>query len=681
MAFCLTTEKVTELKKALKKGEINPMRLAEMTSIARREFLAKYVGQENAKQVNALFESKLLLKNQKAGYITWAKKITGITPAVRQDLLSKIERLDRVLDPAEGEQFLQDLASTRLRINVTQQEAKTISDLSKKMNDLKVKANEEGVFSAEADRLKYGVSKVALERYVNDLKLDVKKISFREQPIKKVLDIAGGIPGDLKSLMASFDNSFWGRQGIKTLLDIRTSHLWIKNFAKSFLDAGKQLTAKGKWYTSGNDAVIDAIKADIYSRPNALNGKYQAGRYGLDVLSEEAYPSARPEKIPLLGRLFKVSEAIYNGGALRLRADLADRLIRVAEKQGVNTLDPVQAQGMGHLISSLTGRGSIHGAEPLARKLNVIFFSIKFLKSNFDILTAHITDPKVQKSSFARKEAAKNLLSIIATLASIFGLAKLIDPDSVDEEPRSSNFGKIKMFGHWRDITGGMSGLARTAAYLVPKYHNGKWSLWKKTSTGRWIDLRSGAFGGADAFDTLIQNLFTNKLSPIAGLLRDGMKGEFFGGEPFGLKQAFKRYTTPISIQNYEEFLDDPNTSSILGDMILEGLGLSSYVYIPKAHWGKSTSAELLAFRKQVGEEQFKRSNDDFNRVYAWWYNETTKKGSYKRLSEKGKQSLITKGKKEIKDMIFKANSFKYKKPKKTKEQKQESKQIKKLLP
>jgi hypothetical protein len=65
--------------KKLKSGEIDPAKLVEMTSQERRDFFSKFLGEENARQVNALFESKLLLKNQQQGIITWAKKVAGIT--------------------------------------------------------------------------------------------------------------------------------------------------------------------------------------------------------------------------------------------------------------------------------------------------------------------------------------------------------------------------------------------------------------------------------------------------------------------------------------------------------------------------------------------------------------------------------------------------------------------------
>ena len=574
MKWCLIKPKADELKRAIKSGKINPTTLSEMTSKQRRSFLEKYVGAENASEVNALFESKLLLKNQKAGYISWAKKITGITPEARRDIISKIENMENVLNPQEEKMFLEDLAKKRLGLEVTAEEAKNISELTKQISDLGKKADENGNFPSEETRLEYGASKVALENYINQIKLEANKISFRQQPIKKIISIIKEIPGTLKSSVASLDNSLWGRQGIKTLMDIRTSKIWAKNFLKSWRDIGRQLKGKGRWYTSGDDAVIDSIKADIYSRPNAILGKYKAGGYGLEVLNEEAYPSSLPEKIPLLGRVFKASETAYNGGALRLRADLADRLIKIAEKNGVNTLNPEEARPIGNLVGSLTGRGSLGKGDVLAKEINTLAFSVKFLKSNFDTLTAGLTDPKIRQNKFARKEAAKSLLSIVATTASILAIAKLIDKDAVEEDPRSSNFGKIKIFGHWTDITGGMAGIVTLASRLAPTLHEGKLSFWKKNNKGEYDDLIAGGYGKQNAMD-VFDSFWQGKLSPIAGVVRDMWKGSDYSGNPITLNSVIKKQL-PISVQNYESLKNDPNSSFWLGSMILDGLGLST---------------------------------------------------------------------------------------------------------
>ena len=677
-AWCLTKENVLKFKQALRDRTIDPFKMAEMTSPQRRTFLEKFVGKENGLQVNSLFESKLLLKNQKAGYVTWAKRVSGITPQTKRDLLSRIERMENILNPEEEQAFLQDLATTRLGFGVTETEARVITEQSSKILSLKEQASAEGVFPTKDKRFEYGTANLVMENLINDLKLASKKVYFREQPLRKIAGAVGSLPGLFKSAVASLDDSFFGRQGIFSLLDLRTSHIWIKNFAKSFKDIGKEIL--------GIDA-MDTIKVDIFSRPNAVNGKYRAGGFGLDVLYEEAFPSHGLAKIPLLGRLYKASESAYNGGALRLRADLADRVITLAEKNKLNMLNPNDAKPIGNLISMITGRGGLGKGEVFAKETNVLFFSIKFLSANIGKLLAPgryvagkvgVLPFKSEGAKFASREAAKNTLSVVATVAAISTIAKTLDPSSVDLDHRSTNFGKVKVFGHWVDITGGMASVAVLASRLTPSVHNGKWGFWFKSGKGNYTDLMAGKYGQLTALD-VAENFFEGKLSPAAGIVRDLWRNEVYGGESPTLSNLAKGATTPISIQNFEQFKKDPNTSSLLGTMILEGLGFSVGISSSAIDWKTSKGKQITAFKEAVSDTDFKNANNDFNAQYNTWLNLTKDTEEFKNLSDEGKKTLTENTKDKIQENVFKSYGFKYKTEKK--KTTEESKTIKKLTP
>jgi hypothetical protein len=651
--FCLLPAAVTKFKQGLRDGTIDPYKLNKLTSEERRTFFAKFVGDDQAKEVNALFESKILLKNQKYAYTAWAKKVAGITPEVRRDMLARIERLENILDPQEERQFLNDLASVRLGFAVTEREAKTIADLSRTIRDRAAKADSLGRFKTEDARLGYGMAKVHMENYVNGLKVKDNKIRLSQHPLKVAKDVIGATPGVLKSLVASLDDSFFGRQGIKTLLDVRTSHLWAKNFAKSFVDIGREL-GRGVGGIGRKGDAMDLIKADLYSRENALNGKYRAGGYGLDVLSEEAYPSSLPERIPLLGRLFKASETAYNGGALKLRADLADRYIRIAEKQGINTLDRKQAHGIGELIGGMTGRSNLGKAEPLARDLNVLLFSVKFLRANFNTLTLHLGNKNA--TAFTRKEAAKNLAGIVTSMAGILTIASLLDPDSVDRDPRSSHFGKVKVGGHWVDISGGMSSMATLAARFTPTLHNGKWGFWQKTNSGGYVDLTAGEYGQQNVMD-LVNNFVEGKASPTVGILRDIWQGKNYNNEKPTPGAEAKGATIPISIQTYQQLHDSSNADK-LKLMVADGLGLSVSTP-PKDNWNYNGTKAQQAFKAKVGIITFKKANAEYNDAVEKWSAANT--GTINDLPEAERASDITAAKAQIEAKIMAKYGFSYK--------------------
>ena len=556
MSFCLPRKETTIFLEALRGGKVNPAELSAMTSEARHAFFGQMLGAKNALEVNALFESKLLLKNQQAGMIRWAKQVGGLTEAARKDILTKIQKLDKVLNATSEQAFLEDLASKRLGADVSFEEATNILTLTKETADAKAKISPDSP-RGSAERIEYGVRYNLLQDYVNGLKQKAKELSLKEyakNPKKWLLDLADVT----KSLVASLDNSFVGRQGIKMLYTHPS--IWGNAFLKSWGDIVKEL--------AGVDAMLP-IKADIVSRPNALNGKYQAGKYDLGVISEEAYPSSLPERIPILGRVYKASQSAFNGAALRMRADYADYLIKKAEDFGVDTLNKEEALGLGRLANSMTGRGNVPLTEGQGRVVNATLFSVRFLKSNIDTLTAHMFDSKV--SRFAKREAAINLVKIIGTTASILYTADQLYPGSVDWDSRSSDFGKIRIGDTRFDITGGMSSLAVLASRLVTMSS-------KSSTTGKVTKLNSGKFGARTGLDVLEQ-FAEGKLSPLAGAGRDFLKGEDFEGNKPTIPSSVINLVTPISFSTFQDLKKNPNAADLLLSMILESLGISANTY------------------------------------------------------------------------------------------------------
>lgn len=565
--FCIPAELVEQFKQKLKSGEVNPAKLTDMTSKERHTFLGEILGESNAKSVNALFESKLLLKNQQLGIINWAKKIAGLKPEVLRDVISKVNRMDKVLDPKELDLFLEDLASQRLGFDVSFSEAAKITELAKSVADKKARISENSP-PRSPERLEYGLSLALFKEYVGKLKLGEKPwADYLKHPVETLTELAGVT----KSMLSTLDNSFFGRQGIKALYT--NPGIWAKNFMKSWVDIGREL--------KGQDAMLP-IKADIYSRPNALNGKYERMKLDIGLGREEAFPSALPARIPLLGRVFKGAESAFNGAALRMRADLADKIIKVAEEQGLNMLNKGEAEGVGQMINSLTGRGKISAFTPKGQKfVNASIFSIKFLKSQIDILTQPF-NPNL--SPFVRKQAAYNLLKIAGGIAAVNTLFNFFDPDSAEFDPRSSGFMKPKIPGTDTrfDTTGGLASLLTLGSRLVPTKHNGQWGLWSKNPvTGKFTDLTAGKYGQTTALD-VFENFWEGKLSPLAGLVRDVWKGENFDKEKVTIQNAIGNLVQPLSVQQFQQIMSSPDSDKVLMLMILEGLGFGTTTYTQK---------------------------------------------------------------------------------------------------
>jgi hypothetical protein len=566
MTFCLPKHVVDDFLGKLKSGEINPEKLTDMTSEERNTFFASFMGETNAPKVNALFESKLLLKNQQLGIINWAKQVSGIKPGVKRDLLSRVQKMTRILQPKDMDSFLSDLAAQRLGVGVTMEEAGKIADLAKTTAEKKNLIPENSP-AGSPERLEYGTALALFKEYVGGLKAEAKKLSAKEL-LTSPGELLQTVAGTAKSIAASLDNSFFGRQGLVTL--ITQPDIWMDKFLKSWGNISKEL--------KGIDAMLP-IRAGVWSRPNAINGKYKGIGLDIGLESEEAFPSQLPEKIPFFGRLYKASESAYNGAALEMRADLADRIIEEAESMEVDIMD--KDAGIGILVNSMTGRGNVKLTPEQGKAINVLIFSVRYAKSNFDVLTAHLLDPKVGK--FAKKKAAQNILKIIGVLGGILAVAKMLDPKSVEEDPRSSDFGKIMVGKNHEikiNITAGMNGLVTLASRIIPTTHNGKWGFWTKNSKGKYRQLGTGKYGVASPFD-IITNFLQGKASPIARVLLDTWEGRTYSGEKPTVTGEAGGLVTPIPAQNLFELAKtsagaDPILYAILTALDLLGVNVST---------------------------------------------------------------------------------------------------------
>ena len=602
MAYCLPKHLATDFLNKIKNGTINPVKLGEMSSQERREFFGEHLGVDNAKEVNALFESKLLLKNVERGMITWAKQVTGLKKDAKRDLLSRVQKLEDVLDPVQIDDFMEDLAEKKLGVGVTEEEARQIYELSQIVKEKKAAIPEDSP-NRSKERMEYGFAHVMFRDYVVGLKEGAIKPQVAEyikNPGQSFIKLAGLT----KSVVASLDNSLWGRQNFMGLA--RRPDIWVKNFALSWKDMAQEITKLGL-------DPITVVKAEIASRPNAINDKYNISRLGVNVVHEEAMPTSLPEKIPLLGRLFKASETAFSAGSMRMRADLFDMYVAKGEKAGLDFEDKDQLRSFGRLVNQMTGRGDIGALAKWSEGTNATIFSLRYMKARIDNLLLWASsgtftgETRGGVTAEARRASARNLLQAVGLIASIMAMADFLDGpdgDTVEWDPRSANFGKLK-FGDTRiDITGGMASLVTLAARTIPTMHDGKRGQWyKSSSSGKFTELNLDKFGAKSVAEVFL-DFFLGKLSPLAGAARDKvLTGKHFGGEPVTLESTSKKLITPITIDTIRETLDHPDSAPLWLVLLLEGSGFSANTYNEETFARKKKEYEQKARNKELGLE------------------------------------------------------------------------------
>lgn len=582
--WCLPSHLADLFLAKIKDGTIDPEKMIAMNSAQRRAFFAEFMGAENARQANALLESKLILKDQQAGMVTWAKKIAGLTPEAERSLVARVNKMTEILTPETEDAFLEDLAAHALGATVTMEEAGNITSLAQEVTEKKERM-EAGprrttLGKPTKGELEYGRALVAFDNYVNSVKLAAEKrtiaewgsdklTEYLENPFRVLGDALGFIAETSREIRTSLDNSFIGKQGRNLFFkgltgDFKAGKAWMDVFVRSH-----QIL----WETfKGNGArIMDEIRAEIVSDPDYK--LIRQGRVATSVIEEEA-PTDWYKDIPYLGRPFEASHNAFTGSAHLLRYKTAKYYFQKARQVGTDLTDKTEVEAIGRLVNSLTGRGEFgKGQKP--GLLNNVFFSPGLLKADFDTLTAHLCDRKA--TPFVRKEAAKNLMRIIVAQALILAIADLIDDDSVEWDPRSVDWGKIVIGNTRFDIAGGIGVMIRLAARLAPLiFYQDAYIL---KSNGRFERINTGGFGKRTGLD-ILEDFVENKAAPLAAVILAHLAGQYrYRDEKPTVAGDIRELLLPLSIEAARELRDDEESANFLISMMAEGYGVFTQTY------------------------------------------------------------------------------------------------------
>jgi len=662
--ICIPREVAEKFKDALAKGRLNQRGGIKFSDIleapdtqSRIRMLEPIVGSGAEIAVN-LIEQKLILKNKVVGLKNAIAKLTNegrYNPEKIVELKKKLEEYqelqrERILSPKEEQTFLGSLADKILGTEITKQEAQTLFELETKAQELR--QGIENTPRGSSERVKYGSAKVVYEKYIEQLKTGNQrnilrmlkdwgkevKIQFSENAPKTVMRVLTDVIGEIGDLSTSFvatlDNSFLGRQGAITLIE--KPSIWWNMSKKSFQDFSSKL--KG-------GQPLDVLMADIYSRDNFLNGRYEEAK--LFPKTEEQFPTSLPERIPFLGRAFGASEVAFKGSAIRARADLFDLFINTAEKNGVE-ITPEIIKDFGTQVNSITARGKM-GQIGGSKIVNLTLWAPKMLKADWDILTAHTFGVGLE-NPIARKQAALRIAKVALTTAGTVAIINAINPGSVETDPRSSEFMKVRVGNTTINIPfiRGMGQIVVLISRIITQQS-------KNSMTGVITELNSGEYGSKTLLDVGLDFLI-NKTKPLVHAGIDVARGKDISGDKPTLGSVLSGLI-PISIQNFLDVGGTDTLEAVIGNF-LDLIGVGSNTYIPGTNWESSGSQEMEQFKQQVGDEEFTKANNEFNRRFSEWIQSTKNKNDYTILSDENKQKLITKKKSEIKNSLFKEYDF-----------------------
>ncbi|MFP3897917.1 MAG: hypothetical protein ACLFVD_01175 [Dehalococcoidia bacterium] len=337
-------------------------------------------------------------------------------------------------------------------------------------------------------------------------------------------------------------------------------------------------------------AVDEVINSGPYAQLRRDAGLYIAPLY--DVVPklarrEEAFMTSLAKYIPLVSH----SERAYVTYLNKLRADVFDSYARQWEGTGKTMAD---YKALASAINIMTGRGPLGKLSHIGAFLNAMFFSPRYQASRIMMPVEFLrTTPTV------RKIMARNILAFVSANLTILALAVLAFKDSeepayVETDPRSTDFGKLKIGNTRLDFWASFQQYARAICQLIT-------GMRIVSTTGRLTEVQRSQ---------VLDQFARSKLSPIAGLVSDLLRGETYIGDELSLEpesvrqQAFERLV-PMWIQDMVEAIEDSGiTGALLALPGCFGVGVQTY---GGGYWeeftdklGKPEQSEALPYSVNV---------------------------------------------------------------------------------
>jgi hypothetical protein len=378
---------------------------------------------------------------------------------------------------------------------------------------------------------------VAIAQYVRS------HYSWKKAAKETAVDVAN-IP---RTLLSMADFSAMYRQG--GMLFLGENKAWVKAARDQFKVAFSEENYK---------ALEDRITShDYYPLAEESGLAINLGDKLRLAEREEAFVSRLINKVPVLGKVARTSERSYVGFLNSLRFNTFSKY---AEMWG-NEATAKDYEELAKFINAATGRGKLGGLEDVSAHLSSVFFSPRWIASRVQApMSLASESPRV------RKMASRNIVMFTsATLAGLM-LLKAAGGD-VEDDPRSSDFGKAR-FGNTRiDLTSGYQQYIRYAAQLM---------------TGKAKTLGLGEVVEANRLKTL-GRFGRTKLAPVPSLAVDALAGKTVMGEDVDFdaetaKRQGLRMITPIAAKDIIEAVKEHGYSGLAyAPPAVAGIGVQTF--------------------------------------------------------------------------------------------------------
>jgi len=396
--------------------------------------------------------------------------------------------------------------------------------------------------------------------------------------------------------MTSIDVSGLGRQGFLAL-------------AGHPLIVGKDIKPMKQALLSKDTRA--AIDIELHARAIAPLAK-QAGlaiteRGGLIERMEEVYASRIVEFLPGIA----ASERAYSTILNLIRMDLFESLISAC---GSN-VELKEAKAIANFVNVWTGWGNVPRKGLFRALLSLPLFSARLTASRFQVLFGQ---PLYQGTARTRKLIAKEYLRTAVGLGVIAGIVatgiKLMwddddeDKPTIETDPRSSDFMKVK-YGNTRYDLG--AGLSQTAVFLSRLVSGETKSL--NTGEVRPLSGPDVKFGHSDRGDVALRFL-RSKLNPLAGAAWTVSTGKDFKGDRLPLWEIGLNMITPMTIGDTYDAAKDMGIPKGAATGLIAALGISIQTHLKEGESGFRSERAYLNYQKKqakAGKKAMSKKDKD----------------------------------------------------------------------
>lgn len=222
-----------------------------------------------------------------------------------------------------------------------------------------------------------------------------------------------------------------------------------------------------------------------------------------------------------------------------------------------------QGKAIANFINVATGRGNPGKFASAVNGLGYVLWSPRLLLSRIQLIAGQ---PLYKGDATTRKIIAKEYARFLAGMGVVYSLARLFGAD-VEEDPRSSDFGKIRVGDARIDP---MAGLLQVSV-LASRVTSGE----TKTGSGAIVPIRGDVPYGKDDTADVLARFARTKFNPALGTIVNVLSGQTVTGE----KPTVMGELAPLSLGDVYEAMrkEGVPAGAAMGILSVFGAGLQEY--------------------------------------------------------------------------------------------------------